>query len=1015
VANDPVELQQLIRFSLGVMGEENRHHDFEAICLGIARRRIVSNLLPATGPVSSGGDQGRDAESHWSDVAGSSSLPRAFVALASEDRVVMACTTQQEDVPWKIRSDLKSITEKGTPVRRVLFFASTPIPVAKRHDLINHARSKYEVDLEIFDVLAIAAYLTDHDLFYLAVHYLHLPSDLAPPHPEGIAMPDWYAQLRERWWNRPEAGTTLGDLVDLRIGLRHATFHAEAHPDLPEWIRHTRALLAATSGLHTGLRARYEIVVAVLRGLDTIRDDDILAREFFDAVINDPDMADAGLLEDAIVLLGYVGGAMLRQLTGIRAGELSRWRTTLIAKLNLLIDTDPYNHALARYLGLAARMALTPRPPEPSERPENQELISVADTVELVRTAADEGKLAALPPVDPAIIDLDTAMELLTRLGRHLPVAPLYPVGSLCDLLDLYVATLITHPSYDEVRNLFDAAHARAEGGYAVGVRAQNRALSLLEQDRPLLALREVHKAIRAWMQGETLEGGLLMLLLAAKVYGLLGLPVAAKHYALAASVAARGDGPDLASFVGRGIIEAAGYDHQAGNWLTAGRVLGLGLPIHLSGCTDPFDADQHPFVWHMIGNQALAARTARTLRPEYLPLIESGMTSGTDLIVDQILSTTDAASIEADADLATSADEEGIGRPFSDAGAVRTYRWHALGVAWKVRTMNERRHVLAAERFISALQITLADLAVQDPLFMPGEQTIEVFTDPQLPLTETQTCRADTVNTWQVRLADADQYTTSMEEDRQLLSAVLQTLVERSLLTGESFMKLIDMPGADGLLTKVFMVRPYDELADLHPADFYETLRTLPAPPAAEHPDLGPAIEQLPARQGPGPGYDPAQGCQAAANRYHNLQPTVRYTLPRLLKDPAFRITVASLRKKGWLDWHLLLAVSQIVANSRLHLNSNNLSQLSAEERSRIAEELFRPEEPTDTQLPATEFHETALRKHLQISAFSTASALGLSPPAGPHAENMLRLLGERYGYWTDDAEHQDLFPVLP
>jgi hypothetical protein len=59
----------MIRFHLETLGETNAHHPFEQLCLGLTRRRIVSNVLPATGPVSAGGDGGRDAESFWSLVA----------------------------------------------------------------------------------------------------------------------------------------------------------------------------------------------------------------------------------------------------------------------------------------------------------------------------------------------------------------------------------------------------------------------------------------------------------------------------------------------------------------------------------------------------------------------------------------------------------------------------------------------------------------------------------------------------------------------------------------------------------------------------------------------------------------------------------------------------------------------------------------------------------------------------------------------------------------------------------
>ncbi|GAA2531390.1 hypothetical protein GCM10010398_15610 [Streptomyces fimbriatus] len=68
VSDDAVQLERRIRFALSILGESNSHHDFETLSLGLTLRRITSNLVPATGPVSSGGDLGWDAESQQKEA-----------------------------------------------------------------------------------------------------------------------------------------------------------------------------------------------------------------------------------------------------------------------------------------------------------------------------------------------------------------------------------------------------------------------------------------------------------------------------------------------------------------------------------------------------------------------------------------------------------------------------------------------------------------------------------------------------------------------------------------------------------------------------------------------------------------------------------------------------------------------------------------------------------------------------------------------------------------------------------
>lgn len=58
----PDQLIELIRFGLVDLSTRNAHFDFEELCRHLARSCICTNIVPATGPVAVGGDQGRDFE-----------------------------------------------------------------------------------------------------------------------------------------------------------------------------------------------------------------------------------------------------------------------------------------------------------------------------------------------------------------------------------------------------------------------------------------------------------------------------------------------------------------------------------------------------------------------------------------------------------------------------------------------------------------------------------------------------------------------------------------------------------------------------------------------------------------------------------------------------------------------------------------------------------------------------------------------------------------------------------------
>ena len=54
---NPAQVASQVHFALSQLPAQNAHHTFEEICRHLTRQFICSNVLPATGPVSAGGDQ----------------------------------------------------------------------------------------------------------------------------------------------------------------------------------------------------------------------------------------------------------------------------------------------------------------------------------------------------------------------------------------------------------------------------------------------------------------------------------------------------------------------------------------------------------------------------------------------------------------------------------------------------------------------------------------------------------------------------------------------------------------------------------------------------------------------------------------------------------------------------------------------------------------------------------------------------------------------------------------------
>jgi hypothetical protein len=1015
----PPQLVQQILFSLDRLADGNGHHDYEKICFAFARRRISINLLPATGPVSAGGDQGRDAESFWSNLANELSPTSVHFATISNERVALACTIQKAGIPSKIRSDLTSITGQGTPVARVLYFTVASVPVAKRHKLIAEARSDHGVELEIFDGLALAEHLADPDLFWIAAEYLRLSASLAPERDdEGDSLPGWYVRDRDYWRARTDPGRTMGDLVSLRDVLRHSTYHDQARGDLGDWIAKMREFLTRDGPAEVLMRARYEIAVATLRGTGALHAADPLVRDFFHAVTETHN--DLPLLEDASVLLQYGYGSCLRGNTDITMLELDGYYDMLREHVQTALADSPYPNAKALLLAIDVRLAFFQA--YPNDLPERIEgLRDPRDTLRLVLDAYEADETVPAQTTALPLRDRGGGMATLGALLGVLPSAPLFPIEHTAELFEMLTLSLADHPEYARLRDALDEAVARAGGDASKAERAHARAITFAGAGQLLRALAEVHEAKIGWHHGETIEDSIPMMLLTASIYENLGLFFAAKLHAFAAAVAANGaQQTDVRRFLPQAIAVAAINDFKAGNWCSASRLVRVTLRAQNAYAEDAMNLDRHAYLAEALQREAFALHVAHTLAPDYEASIRTTAQGlGTETLLDEMASqlvSDDHWTIET---LVQGLDRQGLGRPFVDAGETRDLRWSAFGAAWTVRSQNTRRDTLAAERLASGIQIIQAELALADAVWLPAEIHIEVKTDRDDRPTGSENLERvpdNDLSRWVVRLEPGD----SVQEDRALVDLVTDAsllLLDNSLLDREKFLTLVNDAFARGLGHKLSGGRPYDEAADLLRDEDYERMAALPRGP------LGEGIARDPSREHPelalrtdlSESYDHDETVANIERRYRRTMPIGRVTIPRLARTEASAVVLHQLRDEGWRDWQLMMAITNIIGNARPGWEGLRVAVDSPPAVRERASALLRREElDTDPQLGSEAFTREKLLAALEFTALLTLPSYGLhlNTPT-PNAVAVLTVLRDRFNFGVDDAQHDDLLAV--
>lgn len=175
--NDPTAAAAQIRFSLEQLSSKNGHHDFEHLCRHLARARITKLIIPATGPVSAGGDQGCDFETIPTVESASTEL-YAWREL-KDGGIAFACTlTKTPHLLSKVKADITTIKANENAIRSVHYFTSADVPKAKRKKLITWAKEAHKIQLVIYDGQAISEWLADPDVIWIAERYLATPVGL---------------------------------------------------------------------------------------------------------------------------------------------------------------------------------------------------------------------------------------------------------------------------------------------------------------------------------------------------------------------------------------------------------------------------------------------------------------------------------------------------------------------------------------------------------------------------------------------------------------------------------------------------------------------------------------------------------------------------------------------------------------------------------------------------------------------------------------------------------------------
>jgi hypothetical protein len=957
----PEVVGKLIRYALSEMSADNAHHEFEHLCRHLARRRICSNILPATGPVSGGGDRGADFETlHVESGSGTSRYWR----LVATGKVLFACSLER-NLKRKVKADVEAAAKFGEVLERMYFFYNRPIKVADRNKFKESAFKEHGIKLEIVDGNAIAEFLADPELLWVAEKYLSLPSEVSLP-PCGAA-PTWYSSLLTA--SESELCVNADTFYQLKSALRYASADPDHHSEIPKLICRVQ-LFRSHHNRVIARKAFYEEFVAALRGLNAAEGYEPQLIEYLSAI---PTLDNVSELEDASTTLSYLNGACARGILNIEASVRQKFRDGLLKELDSRITSVP-SFVTCALLYTKGHVLLS------SWILEGEPGASI--TAPLTRAA-------------------ESAVGIWDAFLKHAEQVPLFPVERLSPVIN-FVFPLVDSEKFTAFVKRLDALIAKRAGTQRVAEQKLLRASALLDEKRYLRALHEFHESLLLSQSLESQSTAITVCLQLAALYQHLGLHHAAKYYGLAAAFAAlRFPEVELRRLAAVGLAQAAQADYAAGAWLlffVTYKTFVLAANEFAMAGKEPFKEDQ----WAKLDLYAMiSTRVAEIIDSglhtrcmESLKRLDAEdiyIASKSDL--DKMLGGLDLHGVE------LRCAEEGIAAPFCDYAPARITSWRQLGVTWRVEWSSTYESESHGESLCAALQIIFAALAGTEFSIIAGDVAISLDTSHSGDVKVEQLADNETL-----RFSVSIDPACGLPLEDQL-GVAYHILIAASAIPAEDFKSRFEMEFKRGLPHRVGVYVPaadafqqfylQREYEDLHGADPTERRRESQGPRTWE--GISETTE-LHAQ------FVESEALQLISNRYHRTAKLFPHTIQQLSSDPAFRELVLKLRGSGWKDWHILLAVGNVRVTSLLNARATKYQAR--------ADVIMREGEGVDDPLtPAAFFDEEGLRTCLQLSHVGTLRGMGFRvdqmTPNFPGIDAFLR----RFKYWELDVPHADPF----
>jgi len=981
---------QHIRFGIDQSGVHNRHFEFEHICRHITKARICSNVIPATGPVQSGGDQGRDFETFYSYLKASPIANNTFLALLSEVPIVFACSLQEKPATpsGKITQDVNTICKPGLiKPERIYFFSGQDIPVGKRHERQKWVKEEKDIDLNVFDAQAISELLTEPDLFWIANKYLNISSEI---YPRPFNSESWYETHHKDYSSKKDIVKSFEVFQDIKLALRHIYKDNDLKQDLPFWIYKMRHFVNEENvPLLLKKKAIYEIFIASLVGLDNADEQEDDIRFYLKDLHKIHHEAD---LRDASVLITFVKGETHFKRAKFSISEVEGWVKTII---DLIDEELTQDISSSRFCVLTTLKA--------------QQLLSGIRGN--INQKEDYFKL------------VDLALDEFEKLIPLIPNSNLYPLHSLSYDLNRTIERHLVQFKWvnERLENITQKVDALLEGRLGEISEAEglaDRAIKYLNAGNEVFAINILHKAKVKWVKKESLDSLIRILCTLSYIYLNLKMIFAAKYFAMcAADFAIREKNMENSSLLLKSLIQLATIEYMAGAWLNYLYSIDHLIPI-IHSIQGDFDIYEDEKIRHLLPHVSRIKYFGNRFAPELNHLIDQiakkqMWEESVSEIYKHIASQYDDFS---DEDIWSKCEEYLLYKPFNDVGETRIIEFSTFGITWTFEFDNDYTTNAVVEECIAIIQIILVAISEQDTHIIDSNIQIRLSASSKIDKLDFQRSPSNQLSIWNVTLPSnlptgIDFVDASMSE---YFNLVFSILLNQSLLPDEEFWKIIESCLENGdLKNRILFWRFYsDFFSRFHDKKEFENFMKDKFQTPFSNKKFSPKGHHLlKYKSGLSPKFDENIVLKNIKRRYESAVIPIQITLASIIKNPNFENTLKRLRNEGWLDWQILMAISSAVISHKAHLMGINRQML--DDMSKVQKLGTTPEKENFIVIPENVYSYDNINLYLKIGLGTILRSYGLKNHGEtPNFDKIREFLNLRFKFNEIDIEELSPFP---